>query len=406
MPNQNAKSFTLIELLIVLAIISILSVVLIVTLKPGAIFLRARDTKRIGDLKNIEKIMDVLSTDQTFYELNYASSNVVYISLPDSSPTCSSWLSQLPSLPSGWSYRCSATPTNIDGTGWIPIPFSNFPILNISQLFIDPINKPPYYYSFVVGGSYKVTAKPEINYDFAINDGGIEPLLYEAGTDKKLSTFQSGLVLYLPFDEGSGTIARDLSGYNAIGTLYNGVQWVDGKTGKALSFDGVDDYFQINTQYTSNNPLTLCGWFSIIGDGTDRVGHDEREPLIDRGWEAFALKRHQSRSKAFVGSNNPSGTGAGWYGVNNVLLPGSGWLFLCGSVDESRFLRLYINGINQSLIRLNGSNPLGRANLASGVTRIGDIGGYSRFYGYADEVRLYNRALSDTEIKALYDATK
>jgi hypothetical protein len=73
----------------------------------------------------------------------------------------------------------------------------NFPILNISQLPIDPINKPPYYYSFVVGGSYKVTAKPEENYSPAINDGGIEPLLYEAGTDKKLSTFQSGLVVYL-----------------------------------------------------------------------------------------------------------------------------------------------------------------------------------------------------------------
>jgi hypothetical protein len=286
------------------------------------------------------------------------------------------------------------------------IPFKNFDIINLANLPIDPINKPPYYYTFVVGGSYKLSAKPEINYDFAINDGGIEPILYEVGSNKKLSTFQSGLVLYLPFDEGTGTIAYDLSGYNAIGTLYNGVQWVDGKMGKALSFDGVDDYLQINTQYTSNNPLTLCGWFSIIGDGTDRVGHDEREPLIDRGGEAFALKRHQSGSKAFVGSNNPSGTGAGWYGVNNVLLPGSGWLFLCGSVDESRFLRLYINGINQSLIRLNGSNPLGRDNLASGVTWIGDIGSYSRFYGYADEVRIYNRALSDAEIQVLYNATK
>jgi prepilin-type N-terminal cleavage/methylation domain-containing protein len=191
MPNQNSKSssFTLIELLIVLAIIAILATVLILTIKPGIFFSRARDTKRIGDLKNIEKIMDILSTDQTFNELSYASTNVVYLSLKDSSSTCGSYLSELSSLPSGWSYRCSATPTNIDGTGWIPIPFSNFPILNISQLFINPINKPPYYYSFVVGGSYKVTAKPEENYSPAINDGGIEPLLYEAGSNKKLSTF-------------------------------------------------------------------------------------------------------------------------------------------------------------------------------------------------------------------------
>jgi prepilin-type N-terminal cleavage/methylation domain-containing protein len=53
MPNQNSKGFTLIELLVVLAIIAILATVLILTIKPGIFFSRARDTKRIGDLKNI-----------------------------------------------------------------------------------------------------------------------------------------------------------------------------------------------------------------------------------------------------------------------------------------------------------------------------------------------------------------
>jgi prepilin-type N-terminal cleavage/methylation domain-containing protein len=187
MTNQNSKSFTLIELLIVLAIIAILATVLILTIKPGAIFSRARDTQRINDLKNIERIIDILySTEYTFNELNYASTNVVYISLPDSSSTCGSWLSQLPSLPSGWSYHCSATPTNIDGTGWIPIPFSNFPILNISQLFIDPINKPPYYYSFVIEEGYEVTALLERNnQEFIVSNSqtGLTPVSRGRSTD-------------------------------------------------------------------------------------------------------------------------------------------------------------------------------------------------------------------------------
>jgi prepilin-type N-terminal cleavage/methylation domain-containing protein len=55
MPNQNSKSFTLIELLIVLALISILATILILTINPGGIFSKARDTKRINELKNIEK---------------------------------------------------------------------------------------------------------------------------------------------------------------------------------------------------------------------------------------------------------------------------------------------------------------------------------------------------------------
>ena len=111
------KSFTLIEILIVLSLIAILATILIVIINPGQIMSRGRDTQRINDLRNLEKIMDAIySTDYNFSELNYASSNIVYISLPDSSATCTSWLSDLPSLPSGWSYRCSATPTNIDGT--------------------------------------------------------------------------------------------------------------------------------------------------------------------------------------------------------------------------------------------------------------------------------------------------
>jgi hypothetical protein len=190
--------------------------------------------------------MDILSTDQTFNELNYASTNVVYISLPDSSPTCSSWLSQLPSLPSGWSYRCSATPTNIDGTGWIPIPFSNFPILNISQLFIDPINKPPYYYSFVVGGSYAVYAQLEDPKNQASkNDQDNYPHLYSVGTDKRLIDQAQGLVGYWPFDEGGGTIAKDYSGNGNNGTLVNNPTWTTGKVGGALSFDGANDYVRV-----------------------------------------------------------------------------------------------------------------------------------------------------------------
>ncbi|GIW67303.1 MAG: hypothetical protein KatS3mg096_171 [Candidatus Parcubacteria bacterium] len=240
-PKEPQASFTLVELLVVLALIAILATVLIVVIKPTDIFKKGRDTKRVSDLSNIEKLLDsIYATDYTFSELQYASSNVVYISLPDSNPNCSSWLSQLPSLPSGFSYRCSATPENTDGTGWIPIPFSNYSILNIPRLFIDPINKPPYYYSFVAGGSYALYAQLENPQSQASkNDNDNYPHLYSAGTNKRLIDQAQGLVGYWSFDDCT---AKDLSGNNNNGTLMNGPQCVDGKVGKALSFDGVDDY--------------------------------------------------------------------------------------------------------------------------------------------------------------------
>jgi len=114
--GAQRKGFTLIELLVVLALISILAIILLVTIRPFEIFKKARDAQRIADLNRIDQIITVIYTqDFSFSELNYASPNVVYISLKDSSATCTSWLSQLPSLPSGWSYRCSATPTSMNG---------------------------------------------------------------------------------------------------------------------------------------------------------------------------------------------------------------------------------------------------------------------------------------------------
>ena len=114
--RKPLTSFTLVEMIIVLALISILAIILLVAIRPFEIFKKARDAQRIADLNRIDQIITVIYTqDFSFSELNYASPNAVYISLKDSSATCTSWLSQLPSLPSDWYYRCSATPTSMNG---------------------------------------------------------------------------------------------------------------------------------------------------------------------------------------------------------------------------------------------------------------------------------------------------
>jgi prepilin-type N-terminal cleavage/methylation domain-containing protein len=399
MSNQYSKSFTLIELLIVLALIAILATVLILTIKPGAIFSKARDTKRINDLKNIEKIMDVLyATDQTFYELNYASSNVVYISLPDSSSTCGSWLSQLPSLPSGWSYRCSANPTNIDGTGWIPIPFSNFPTLNISQLFIDPINKPPYYYSFVVGGSYAVYGQLEDPKNPASkNDNDNYPHLFSAGTNKRLIDQAQGLVGYWSFDEGSGTIAKDYSGNGNNGTLVNGPTWTTGKVGGALSFDGVNDY--VNVPY--NSVLDIVKNFTIEVWIYPKEQTFNHQTAVEK-WQTYLLMHLHAGATTF---QHYIFAGGAWHYVR----ASQPWSYYIGKWGHYVFtydgttLKSYVNGVLD-----NQTTYIGQLTSNTNPVTIGKGAetAASFFNGLIDEVRIYNRALSDAEIQALYNATK
>jgi|GEM_PF-3485938 len=186
------KSLTFLEVLITLTILSIVSILVVGLLKPQETFKAARDTKRITSIKQIEKAIELYLTENQ--SLDLGSSTIIYISLPDNSPTCSAWISQLPPLPSGYEYRCSANPQNIDGTGWIPIDFTKSSITNISSLSTDPINSPPYYFAYVADNnkkSFEITAYLESERNkgensVSANDYGTNIYLYEGGSDRTL----------------------------------------------------------------------------------------------------------------------------------------------------------------------------------------------------------------------------
>ena len=69
-----------------------------------------------------------------------------------------------------------------------------------------------------------------------------------------------GLLLYLPFDEGDGNEAKDLSGNNFNGKL-EGPQWVVGKFGNALEFDG-DDFVVVDPLGVDPDEITVELFFS------------------------------------------------------------------------------------------------------------------------------------------------
>ncbi|MEM4461217.1 MAG: hypothetical protein QXY70_03730, partial [Nanopusillaceae archaeon] len=80
------------------------------------------------------------------------------------------------------------------------------------------------------------------------------------------------LVLYLPFDEGSGNIVYDYSGNNNHGVLYNNLVWTDGMFGRALSFDGIDDYVDCGNipSLTLTGPFSLSAWIKPM-EGTQKT---------------------------------------------------------------------------------------------------------------------------------------
>lgn len=190
--NRNYKlAFTLVELLVALGIVAVLSTAVIVALNPSELLKQARDSTRISDLNTINTALGVYTADVA--SANTGTSSVVYVSLPDSSPTCANL--GLPALPVGWTYACASASNykKIDGTGWIPANFSRISFGNpLERLPADPKNSTSsgFYYTFVTTGVWwELTAVLESDKygPRMVVDGGMSPHVFEQGTNLTLT---------------------------------------------------------------------------------------------------------------------------------------------------------------------------------------------------------------------------
>ena len=181
--NSSIKSFTIIELLIVLGVISILSAIAVVVLNPAELLKQGRDSTRIQDIRGIDTAINLGRAINPSL-LDNTSSSIVYISLPDTdADTLCNEYSSLPNLETPWEYRCTASSTvlqSVDGTGWIPIDFTSIAGgANISVLPIDPVNKESnnryYTYSLISSDTFSLSSALESQKylgQIALTDGG------------------------------------------------------------------------------------------------------------------------------------------------------------------------------------------------------------------------------------------
>jgi len=402
--SKPQASFTLIELLIVIAILAVLMSVIIITINPSEMLKRTRDTRRISDLKTLNNAIQYFQS--SLPDASLGSLNTVYVSIPDTSATCANL--GLPSLPSGWSYKCS-TPDNyrkVDGTGWIPINFKQLDIgAPISALPIDPLNQTSTgnYYTYVVGGSWEFTTRFESDKYILENtakDGGVDPALYEIGSDLTLAPFTGGLVGYWSFDE-TGTTANDYSGYSNNGTMYSSTTpynlhtSANCKLGSCASFDGVDDYVEVPDSASLNpgsDNFTVAVWFKLnsVGALSGSILYNKEityEASAGGGYFTYAWQPHWSWDGE---TSFPVNVGE-WYQAVVVYDHVNQYVYKNGQLVYSRAQTGNI-GTNTTALRIGARGAPGAAN--------------SFFPGLIDEIRIYKRALSAAEIKALYDATK
>ena len=382
--SKQRKSFTLIELLVVVAIIGLLATIAILSLNQ--VRAKARNARRIADLKAFAQAMEMYYLDNNHYPIWDTGGCINDPNTPLTSMLTPDYLGSLPKDPRNVLY-C-------------------------------------YYYKTQNSGKiYKIAAYMETSTSKATSDGGTADSYYErfsleegtqiSLTDSDLSgpetawqLYQdSSIVAYWKMDESSwdGTTGEvtDSSGYGNNGTAYNGATTTgtDCISGRCGSFDGEDDYVNIldSTSLNITGAITIEAWVNFNQVTRADRYYDWQTILMkdrfpDQVYGLMLYTGGTDKHLTFYHTGLSSDTSV--YNYNNVQP--HVWQHVVVTYDGSSYTRHYINGIEKTSNARDGS-----INISTEPLSIGKNADSSYHYpmdGLIDEVRIYNRALTACEI--------
>lgn len=208
--------------------------------------------------------------------------------------------------------------------------------------------------------------------------------------------FRTGLVAEYSFNENTGTNAMDTSGNNVTATLSNAPTWVTGAKGSALDFNGTNQYVgrPIGNLNLTGNKVTVSAWFKAdVTTGLRRIV--TAQPVETSGEEKFSLLINDNKLQFWIGTTID--------GLLEIPFTSTGsWQHVVGVYDGVNML-IYLNGAFASSTSKSG-NLRSSASSAFQIGRYGPTWG-QYFDGAIDEVRVYDRVLSESEIAQIYSYT-
>lgn len=202
MKQTSPKGFTLLELLIVIAILAILASVTFIALNPAELLKKARDTQRMADLSSMRTAINYYITNASSSAALNAGSAVA--GCTDDSSTKYTFSAVNGVAASGTTASPANTSQKVDGTGWLPIDMSGLTGGSpLSKWPRDPNETasgatPGRYYAYLcnrANTTFELFANMESSTyqyngsgDVESKDGGSLSTVYEVGTALNLAT--------------------------------------------------------------------------------------------------------------------------------------------------------------------------------------------------------------------------
>jgi hypothetical protein len=198
------------------------------------------------------------------------------------------------------------------------------------------------------------------------------------------------------FDETSGTTAADSSGNGLNGTLTNGPVWTGGKLNNCLSFDATDDYVNIGNpaQLQITGAMTVAAWVYVDTFTSNGRVIAKQGGSSNRCW-SLSVESADSKAQFAIATNSTTLVSI----KSAAVIPTGQWVHLTGVYEPGVALRMYVD---KTLSNSNTTSiPASQYNNSLNVNlgRRPDASCY--WDGKLDDVRVYNVALTATQIAAM-----
>ena len=194
----------------------------------------------------------------------------------------------------------------------------------------------------------------------------------------------------------------DLTPNGNNGTVYGAEYTTDrnGQSNKAMDFDGSTDYIKRNNtavlSFGSSQDFSISTWFNTSNAPSYTAIVGKKWSWIATG-AGYGISMEDGQVKAVISDSTDLTTS-----VSGTTYNDGEWHHVVATFDRSGSQRLYVDDVLKDTDSISAVDDVGNSTMYIGRWAIDSWGGYTFFNGSIQDVRIYNKVLSATEIGELY----